>query len=187
MPRSSKYRYKRIVPARKWSYTTGQQYVSLNGCGPEHWSSTSTPLIRAPTRISSTAGPVAAGLTEFTVKDIECHISMNSITYSAIYITVAIVFTPENVVVDYENQAFQQLDDKAVFYNHPEWVLGYRTFQFDSYSQGNEWVVRSRIKKRLNGGDNIQLVVTVINHAEDPANNFAGKICYCNYSYKITN
>jgi len=187
MPRSSKYRYKRIVPAKKWSYTTGQQYFSLNGCGTERWSATSAPLVRVPPRISSTATPVAAGLTDFTVKDIECHISLNNITYNAVFITFAIVYTPENFVVNYENVAFQEIDDRAIFYTHPEWVLGYRTIQFDNTAQQNEWVVRSRIKKRLNAGDNIQLVVTVMNHAEDPAYNFTNKICYCNYSYKASN
>ena len=186
MPR--RYRYtKRVYPKKKWAFTTGQSYFYLEGCGVEHWSGTQNNLIRVPARINDQARPANTGYVGSTVKDIEVHFAIQSPTYSGIFLTAAIVYLPEFVDVNRENMELNLLDNDAVIYTHPEWILGYKTIQFDSQDQTNEYVVKSRIKKKLHPGDVVALYFLAVNHAEQPAYNFTNCNIYVNYSYKIAN
>ena len=185
MPRT---RYtKRVYPKKKWCFTTGQSFFSLEGCGVEHWSGTQNYLIRVPSRINDAARPANTGYIGSVVKDVEVHVSLNAPTYSGIFLTFAIVYLPEFTDYNKENMDLNLLDNDSVFYTHPEWVLGYKTFQFDSQDQTNEYVIRSRIKKRLRPGDTVALYALAVNHAEQPAYTFTNCIAYVNYSYKIAN
>ena len=185
MPRSRYSITKRVYPKKNWAFTTGQSFFSLEGCGVEHWSGTENYLIRVPSRINDQARPANTGYASSTVKDIEVHFSLNGPTYSGIFLTFAIVYLPEFVDVNKENMDLNLLDNDAVIYTHPEWVLGYRTIQYDSQDQQNEYILKSRIKKRMHPGDTIALYALAVNHAEQPAYTFTNCICYVNYSYKI--
>lgn len=64
--------------------------------------------------------------------------------------TVFIAYVPEGYTF-----TTGSVSDQNIFYQHPEWVIGWTRKDYASVSQSNEISITSRLKRNLNTGDGI--------------------------------
>ena len=77
------------------------------------------------------------------------------------------------------------VNDQNIFYQHPEWIIGWTRKDYSASSQSNEISITSRLKRNLNTGDQIMVGVMVTNSAatDSSLNNIVqllqGTLSYC--------
>lgn len=76
----------------------------------------------------------------------------------------ALMYVPEGITT---NVAYANLNTigNCLFYAHPEWVMGWTRYDFINPAQRNEFSITSRLKRNLNKGDSIQLIVICLNNS----------------------
>lgn len=72
--------------------------------------------------------------------------------------TVFIAYIPEGYTIDQGPNS-----DQNIFYQHPEWIIGWTRKDYTNNAQSNEISVTSRLKRNLNTGDNIIVCVMMSN------------------------
>lgn len=73
--------------------------------------------------------------------------------------TVFIAYVPEGY-----NLTTGSTSDQVIFYQHPEWIIGWTRKDYQTNGQSNEISITSRLKRNLNTGDNIVVGVMLTNN-----------------------
>lgn len=84
--------------------------------------------------------------------------------------TVFIAYVPEGFSVTQG-----AVNDQNIFYQHPEWVIGWTRKDYYTNSQSNEISITSRLKRNLNTGDQI-VIFCMVNNTGDDEHNFTGPV-----------
>lgn len=95
-------------------------------------------------------------------------------------VTVFIAYVPEGYIL-----STGPTSDQNLFYQHPEWIIGWTRKDYLVNTQSNEISITSRLKRNLNTGDNIVVGVMLTNNGSGNVNVTAnssllhGTLSYC--------
>lgn len=93
---------------------------------------------------------------------------------------VAIMYIPEGISMTLTGGGLSVVDQSIAF-THPEWILGWRRYDFIDAGQINEFSITSRLKRNLNKGDTVQLVVIGMNASAGGSGAYHVS-CTCSYA-----
>lgn len=167
MPRRY-YRSRRTIPKQKWSINLTNVTSATPAVGGSEFSVSQYALINNPSRTdtSGTANFASAAILKvgrFRFKGVLS--SAMSVGQSCI---VALMYLPELITASQGATATTNIGTTA-FYCHPEWILAWTRVDYTNAAQRNEVSLYSRLKRNLNPGDKIALVVMNINYGSSAA------------------
>ena len=162
MPRRRYYRSRRTYPKQKWAINVNQHNFSVPIAGAQCYSIQGNLLIENPARNTT------AGATVNTASSIlKCaHVKIKGVVDSGMLngqsILIALMYIPEGITPDAASTALDYMGN-TIFYAHPEWILAWTRMDYSNAAQRNEFSLSSRLKRNLNPGDTVRLVVYNIN------------------------
>lgn len=110
---------------------------------------------------------------------VQCDVAMGTSAAALVSVYVYVVYIPEGVLVENTLQASYNFYNQLVL-KHPEWVLAWKQVGSELISANtniDRVTFSSRLKRNLNSGDGVYLVVT--GHSSD------GNITRCDISGKV--
>lgn len=92
---------------------------------------------------------------------------------------IALIYLPELINASATAFSYASIGD-TVFYSHPEWVMAWTRVDFTNAAQRNEVSLYSRLKRNLNPGDRIALILMNVNasNAAAPSIDLTGTCTY---------
>lgn len=181
-----RYYYRRVVrPKQKWAINNvdvriSSSAVTVSGNGNAFFYQT---VVGNLSRVQTGSGQAALAVAS-SAQILKCGrfklkgCLPNSLNYFSY--TVFIAYVPEGYTL---NQGY--VTDQNIFYQHPEWIIGWTRKDYVNSNQSNEISITSRLKRNLNTGDGIIVGVIVTNSTatESNLNNVTallqGTLSYC--------
>lgn len=162
MARTRYYRSRRVYPKQKWAICTNSQLISIPAAPSQGYSINSNYIIQNPSRNDASAGSVNTPAQilksgRFKIKGV-----VSSGMNAKQSVLIAIMYIPEAITPDVQAGALNQMGG-SIFYSHPEWVIGWTRMDYTNAAQRNEFSITSKLKRNLNPGDSIRLIVYNVN------------------------
>lgn len=181
MKKSYRYRTRRVYPKQKWAINAVQYNFATPAPAASNFTIQSSPLIENPARntVSGSSVSTASSILKCAHIKIKGVLPLGMIQGQNALITL--MYCPEGVN---PNLASTSLDNigSTIFYSHPEWIMAWTRMDYASFSQKNEFSLTTRLKRNLNPGDTIRLIVYNINTStENNASNInlSATASYC--------
>lgn len=163
MPRRRYYRSRRTFPKPKWSINTNTYVGSAGATNAQCITIADIPLIENPSRNNAAGNPANASAQILKAARIKIKGVILSGMAAGQTCLAAIMYIPENITATAVNTAMGN-QGNTIFYCHPEWLMGWTRMDYTNAAQRNEFSITSRLKRNLNPGDKISLVVYNINN-----------------------
>lgn len=175
------YRSRRVYPKPKWAICTNQMSFSVTAATATSFTVSSSTIISNPSRNDASGGSVntasqilKAGRVKFKGVILTGMSAYQSALFSIMYIPEGI--NPSSVTTPLSSLG------SSIFYTHPEWIMGWTRIDYTNAAQKNEVSITSRLKRNLNPGDKIMLIVYNFNNASSGSAqtiDITGTCSYC--------
>ena len=160
------YRYKRLrYYKQKWAINTVQLNFNAPMTASASFSIDSSVLIENPSRNNSSAQSVNTASSILKCS----HIKIKGVFTTGMSLgqsaLLALMYCPEGVTPSLTSTSTNSLGN-SIFFTHPEWVMSWVRMDFADSSQKNEFYLTSGLKRNLNPGDSIRLILYNINNTD---------------------
>lgn len=162
MARRRYYRTRRVYPKQKWAINVNQHNFGVPAAAASSFSIQGNMLIQNPARNGAAGQTVSAAAQILKCAHVKIKGVVDSGMIQAQSVLLALMYCPEGVTPDLGSTALDNMGN-TIFYSHPEWVMAWTRMDYSNAAQKNEFSLSSRIKRNLNPGDTIRLVVYNIN------------------------
>ena len=166
------YRTRRTVPKQKW--LTNMCAVNINSVsgqvttiGNSYSYIYSTDIIRnTSNKVVSPDTTIYTNATILKTGRWKCKGIISS-GFEAFNYLVGLMYIPEGYTI---TNTSTTIDYQTVIYQHPEWVLCWKRFDYTNAGQSNEFSLSSRLKRNLNSGDRVIMFLLINNSSGNPVN-----------------
>ena len=158
MPRTRYYRSKRVYPRQKWSINTNTYVGSVGATNAQCFSIAEIPIIENPSRNNQAGNPATTSAQILKAGRVKVKGVILSGMAQGQTCLLAIIYLPEGVSAVAQNAAMNT-QGNSIFYTHPEWVMAWTRVDYTNAAQRNEISLTSRLKRNLNPGDKLALVM----------------------------
>lgn len=164
------YRYRRIrtYPKQKWSINTVQLGFNAPAVNAASFSVQSASVIENPSRNTTSGQAVSTASAILKCAHIKVKGVFNAGMLAGQSALIALMYCPEGISPNLNNTSTDGLGN-TIFYLHPEWLMGWTRMDYSDAAQKNEFTLSSRLKRNLNPGDSVKLVVYNINTSNSAA------------------
>ena len=160
MPKKAIYRKTYYRP--KWSLNVTNSIATAASVAATQISIAQESLIANPSRTRATGDANSVSSAVLKAGRIRYKGVISSTMSAGQSAIIAIVYLPE--LINAATTAINYADiGNTVFYSHPEWVMAWTRVDFTNAAQRNEVSLYSRLKRNLNPGDRIVLLLMNIN------------------------
>lgn len=163
MPRRY-YRSRRTYPKQKWSINLANVASTVPAVQAQTFSVQQVNVVDNPSRTDTAGSAVFASSAILKVSRIRFKGMISSAMQAGQSCIVALMYLPELVSASGTSLAINSIGNSA-FYCHPEWILAWTRLDYTNAAQRNEISLYSRLRRNLNPGDKIALVVLNVNYA----------------------
>lgn len=161
MPRRY-YRSRRILPRVKWSINSTNILGTAPSCAATKVSAVQLDIVASQSRTRSTGDPNNVSAAILKAGRIRFKGVISSSMSAGQSALVFIAYLPELITGSFSDLNYASIGT-TVFYSHPEWVMAWTRVDYTNAAQKNEVSLYTRLKRNLNPGDRIALIVTNIN------------------------
>lgn len=175
------YRYKRLrYYKQKWSINTVQLTFSVPAASSSTFCVSSAAISENPSRNSVSGQSVSTASSILKCAHIKVKGVFNSGMIQGQSVLMALMYCPEGINPNITGASLNDIGS-SIFYTHPEWIIGWTRMDYSDAAQRNEFSLTSRLKRNLNPGDSIRLVVYNINNSTGTASvvTLAATSSYC--------
>lgn len=158
MKKSYRYRYKRIYPKQKWAINTIQNDFSVGVASSNNFSISGSTLIENPSRNNTSGQSVNSASSILKCAHIKVKGVITSGMLASQSILISLMYCPEGITPFLNNASLDTIGS-TIFYSHPEWIIAWTRMDYSNAAQKNEFYLTSRLKRNLNPGDTIRLIV----------------------------
>lgn len=157
------YRYRRLrYPKQKWSINTVQYNFNVTAPAANNFTISSAVVAANPSRNNEFGYSVSTASSILKCAHIKIKGVLNTGMIQGQNTLITLMYCPEGFN---PNAASASLDNigNTIFYSHPEWIMAWTRMDYSDISQRNEFSITSRLKRNLNPGDSIRLIIYNIN------------------------
>lgn len=158
------YRSKRVYPKQKWSINLSNVASTVPAANANTYSIQQINVIDNPSRTDAAGAAIFASSAILKTSRIKFKGVISSAMQAGQSAIVALMYLPELITVTGTSVAINQIGSTA-FYCHPEWIMAWNRIDFTNAAQRNEINLTTKLKRNLNPGDKIALIVMNINYA----------------------
>lgn len=179
MPKTRYYRSKRVYPKQKWSINLTNVASTVPAVNAQTYSVQQINVIDNPSRTDAAGAALFASSAILKISRVKFKGVISSAMQAGQSAIVALMYLPELITVTGNAIAINQIGSMA-FYCHPEWIMAWTRIDYTNAAQRNEISLNSRLKRNLNPGDKIALIVVNVNYANTAgaAMDIAGTLQY---------
>lgn len=175
------YRSRRIYPKQKWSINTNQVIVLTGATNVNSYSVASSNIILNPSRTGNTGDSLNVASQILKTARVKFKGIISSAMNAFQSTLIAIMYIPEGINPAIANDNNANIGS-SIFYTHPEWIISWTRVDYTNAAQKNEISMTSKLKRNLNPGDSIRLIVYNFNNAAQgqvPSVDVVGTCSYC--------
>lgn len=158
------YRSRRTYPKQKWSINLSNVASTVPAANANTYSIQQINVIDNPSRTDAAGAALFASSAILKVSRIKFKGVISSAMQAGQSVIVALMYLPELINAAGASVAMNQIGSTA-FYCHPEWIMAWNRIDFTNAAQRNEINLTTKLKRNLNPGDKISLIVINVNYA----------------------
>jgi hypothetical protein len=162
MKKSYRYRRLRTYPKQKWAINAVQVGFNAPVVAAACFSVQSTSIVENPARNSVSGAAVSTASSILKCAHIKVKGVFNAGMIAGQSALLALMYCPEGINPNLASTSTDNIGS-SIFFAHPEWVMSWTRMDYSDVAQKNEFSITSRLKRNLNPGDSVKLVVYNIN------------------------
>lgn len=163
MPRRY-YRSRRTIPRQKWSINLSNVAATVPAANASSYSVAQVNLVNNPGRNATSGATQVASSAILKTSRVRFKGVISSSMQAGQSAIVAIMYLPELINSSGTNVGVESLG-LSVFYCHPEWIMAWSRLDYTNAAQRNEISLYSRLKRNLQPGDRIALIIMNVNYS----------------------
>ena len=166
MARYRRY-YRRYVRAakKKWASNTTEIDIAYVTVPAGSFYATGQGILQNGDRINTSAGGIKSTAQILKCSRIRFRGTITTSISAGVSLLYFITYVPEGAVTLFTGSGTKETLGNYGFYAHPEWVMAWGRKDYSNTTQNNDISLTTKLKRNLNSGDSIFLIICWINQS----------------------